>query len=85
VEADHSGEAAWVIVRAGMVREIGWQSADLLAGETRLWLDSQGKELRILTDEEGVAWIWAEGVEPESTLEGYDDAVRRLGSRFHRG
>lgn len=84
VDADHSGEAAWAIVRASLVTETGWESADLLIWETRVWLDAAGKELQLLADEEGVVWIWAEGVEPESTVEGYGDAVRRLGSRFHR-
>lgn len=78
------GEAARVIVRAGLVRETGWQSADLLIGEAKLRLDAAAKVLQLLTDDDGVVRIWAEGWEPESTLDGYTDAVVRLGLRFHR-
>ena len=81
-DADHSGEHRGRLF-ARVDPRIGRHSADLVIEETRMRLDAAGKDLVLLIDEQGVAWIWAERVEPGSTHEGYGDAICRLGSRFY--
>lgn len=79
-----AGEAAWQVLRARLVTEVGWQNADPLIGETRLRLADAGEELRLELDPEGIMWISTQHYPAESTAEGFEDAIRKLGSRIPR-